>query len=77
MLKPTDPALILLSEGRKRLPHGRRYCQMHNYRKNGLLNRLTGERVKLECVRIPAGWATTPAAWEKFLVALNKGNGRA
>ena len=49
---------------------------MDLYRRKGRLNRLTGERVKLESVLTLNGYATTPAAWERFLVALNKVDGR-
>jgi hypothetical protein len=73
MLLPSDPNLIPLADARRKFPHGRGRGQMNKYRLKGVRNRLTGERVYLECVWIPSGWATTPAAWERFLVALNRG----
>lgn len=76
MISPTDPTRILLKDARKKLPDGRSQAQMWVYRTKGRKNPLTGDRIKLECVWTLNGWATTPAAWERFLLALNKGNGR-
>jgi hypothetical protein len=73
MISPTDPSRVLFKDARRKLPDGRSSSQMDVYRTSGRLNRLTGEKVKLECVYTLNGWATTPAAWERFLVALNRG----
>jgi hypothetical protein len=77
MLNPTDPTRVLFKDARRKLPDGRSKSQMDLYRRKGRLNWMTGERVILESVWTLNGWATTPAAWERFLLALNKGNGRA
>lgn len=71
MLDPADPTLLLLSEARRRLPHGRCKTQMVDYIEKGSINRLTGKRVYLEYVWLPGGRATSPAAWERFLRAKN------
>lgn len=71
MLEPTDPTLILLSDARRKLPHGKGRGQMHQYRRHGMKNPITGERIYLECVWLPGGWATTPFQWESFLKRLN------
>lgn len=71
MLSPTDPTRVLLKDARKKLPDGRARVTMWRYKDEGRRNIRTGEKVKLECVWTLNGWATTPAAWERFLVALN------
>lgn len=76
MISPVDPTRVLLKEARKKLPDGRSKTQMELYRTLGRLHPLTGKRVQLECVWTLNGWATTPEAWERFLLALNRGNGR-
>lgn len=76
MISPTDPTRVVFKDARKKLADGRSKSQMDLYRRKGRFNHLTGQRVKLESVYTLNGWATTPAAWERFLLALNKGNGR-
>ncbi len=66
----TEEALPLKDLG-KQLPGRPRYTTILSWCQDGRVNNNTGQRVRMEMVQLPAGYASSVAAYLRFIDRLN------
>lgn len=63
---------VLLSDFGKNLKPSRTWKTIYWWCKYGRINRFTREKVKLDYINLPAGMATSAAAYLRFITKLNE-----
>jgi hypothetical protein len=72
MIDPFEEKVIPLRELGKKLPDRPRYTTVVGWVTLGRRNMYSGKRVRMECLKMPYGLASSIEAYKRFLAALNE-----